>query len=33
MDFELMLKVYPFFLEAAWLTILLSVLTALLGLI
>ena len=32
MDFELMLKVYPFFLEAAWLTILLSVLTAVLGL-
>jgi polar amino acid transport system permease protein len=32
MDFELMLKVYPFFLEAAWLTILLSVLTAILGL-
>ena len=27
-----MLKVYPFFLEAAWLTILLSVLTAILGL-
>lgn len=33
MDFELMLKVYPFFLEAAWITILLSVLTAILGLI
>lgn len=33
MDFELMLKVYPFFLEAAWVTILLSVLTAILGLI
>ncbi|UWQ59353.1 amino acid ABC transporter permease [Leisingera caerulea] len=32
MDFELMLKVYPFFLEAAWTTILLSVLTAILGL-
>lgn len=31
MDFELMLKVYPFFLEAAWVTILLSVLTAILG--
>ncbi len=27
-----MLKVYPFFLEAAWLTVLLSILTALLGL-
>lgn len=33
MDIELMLKVYPFFLEAAWVTILLSVLTAILGLI
>ncbi len=33
MDIELMLKVYPFFLEAAWLTIVLSVLTAVLGLI
>lgn len=33
MDFELMQKVYPFFLEAAWLTILLSILTAILGLI
>ena len=32
MDFELMQKVYPFFLEAAWVTILLSVLTAILGL-
>lgn len=32
MDIELMLKVYPFFLEAAWTTILLSVLTAVLGL-
>lgn len=32
MDIDLMLKVYPFFLEAAWLTILLSVLTAILGL-
>lgn len=32
MDIELMLKVYPFFLEAAWTTILLSVLTAILGL-
>lgn len=33
MDIELMLKVYPFFLDAAWVTILLSVLTAILGLI
>lgn len=33
MDFELMQRVYPFFLEAAWVTILLSVLTAILGLI
>jgi polar amino acid transport system permease protein len=33
MDIELMLKVYPFFLEAAWVTIQLSVLTAILGLI
>lgn len=32
MDFELILRVYPFFLEAAWVTIELSVLTALLGL-
>jgi len=32
MDIDLMLRVYPFFLEAAWTTILLSVLTALLGL-
>ncbi len=32
MDIDLMLRVYPFFLEAAWVTILLSVLTALLGL-
>lgn len=32
MDIDLMLRVYPFFLEAAWITILLSVLTALLGL-
>jgi polar amino acid transport system permease protein len=32
MDFELMQKVFPFFLEAAWTTILLSVLTAILGL-
>ncbi len=33
MDIDLMLKVYPFFLEAAWVTIQLSVLTAILGLI
>ena len=33
MDTELMLKVYPFFLQAAGLTIVLSVLTALLGLV
>ncbi|MDO6589423.1 ABC transporter permease subunit [Yoonia sp. 1_MG-2023] len=33
MDIELMLRVYPFFLEAAWVTILLSILTAILGLI
>ena len=33
MDFELMQKVFPFFLEAAWVTILLSLLTAILGLI
>ncbi len=32
MDYELILRVYPFFLEAAWVTIELSVLTALLGL-
>lgn len=32
MDIELMLKVYPFFLEAAWTTIQLAVLTAVLGL-
>ena len=32
MDTDLMLRVYPFFLEAAWVTIQLSVLTALLGL-
>lgn len=31
MDYELMLRVFPFFLEAAWITILLSVLTAILG--
>ncbi|MGR3320835.1 MAG: amino acid ABC transporter permease [Pseudooceanicola sp.] len=33
MDFDLMLRVYPFFLQAAWVTIQLSVLTAILGLI
>ena len=33
MDFELMLRIYPFFLEAAWVTIQLSVLTTILGLI
>ena len=32
MDFELMWKVYPYFLEAAWVTIQLSVLTTILGL-
>ena len=32
MDTDLILRVYPFFLEAAWVTIQLSVLTALLGL-
>ncbi len=32
MDYELMQRVFPFFLEAAWTTILLSVLTAVLGL-
>jgi polar amino acid transport system permease protein len=32
LDTELILRVYPFFLEAAWVTIQLSVLTALLGL-
>ena len=32
MDFELMLRVYPFFLEAAWVTIQLAVLTTILGL-
>ncbi|AZV80957.1 amino acid ABC transporter permease (plasmid) [Parasedimentitalea marina] len=31
MDYELMQRVFPFFLEAAWTTILLSVLTAILG--
>lgn len=33
MDIDLMLRVYPFFLEAAWVTIQLSVLTIALGLI
>lgn len=33
MDYELMQRVFPFFLEAAWITILLSVLTAILGLV
>lgn len=33
MDFELIFKIYPFFLQAAWVTIELSVLTAILGLI
>ena len=32
MDTELILRVYPFFIEAAWVTVQLSVLTALLGL-
>ncbi len=32
MDFDLIRKIYPFFLEAAWVTIELSVLTTLLGL-
>lgn len=32
MDIELILKVYPFFLKAAWVTIQLSVLTTILGL-
>ncbi len=32
MDFDLILRVYPFFLEAAWVTIQLSVLTTILGL-
>ena len=31
-DFDLMLRVYPFFIEAAWITLQLSVLTTLLGL-
>ncbi len=33
MDIELILKVYPYFLKAAWVTIQLSVLTVLLGLV
>ena len=33
MDIDLMFQVYPFFLQAAWTTIVLSVLTALLGLV
>ncbi|MBR9844055.1 MAG: amino acid ABC transporter permease [Rhodobacteraceae bacterium] len=33
MDIDLMLRVYPYFLEAAWVTIQLSVLTIVLGLI
>lgn len=33
MDWELILKVYPYFLEAAWVTIQLSVYTVLLGLV
>lgn len=33
MDTELMIKVFPFFLDAAWITIQLSVLTTILGLI
>ncbi len=33
MDVELMLKVYPFFLKAAWVTVQLSILTTILGLI
>jgi len=33
LDVDLILRVYPFFLEAAWVTIQLSVLTAVLGLI
>lgn len=33
MDFDLILRVYPFFLEAAWVTIQLSILTTILGLI
>lgn len=33
MDFELIRTVFPFFLKAAWVTVQLSVLTAILGLI
>jgi polar amino acid transport system permease protein len=33
MDWELILKVYPYFLEAAWVTVQLSVLTVALGLV
>ncbi len=33
MDYELILRIYPFFIEAAWVTVQLSILTALLGLI
>ena len=33
MDYELMQRVFPYFLEAAWITILLSVFTAILGLV
>jgi polar amino acid transport system permease protein len=33
LDIDLMMRVYPFFLQAAWVTIQLSVLTAILGLI
>lgn len=33
MDFELIFKVYPYFIEAAWVTVQLSILTAILGLI
>lgn len=32
MDYELILRIYPFFIEAAWVTVQLSILTALLGL-
>ena len=33
MDYDLMQRVFPFFLKAAWITIQLSVLTAVLGII
>ena len=33
MDFPLMLKLFPFFLEAAWITVVLSVLSTVLGLL